>query len=62
MNVVVEFFGAFTVMFKKKNEKQLCCLFTCLTMRAVPIVVVHMLNTDSCLNVTLRFIARSGKL
>ena len=42
-----------------KNDEG--CLFTCLTKRAVHIEVVHKVDTDSCLNAIVRFIARRGK-
>ena len=41
--------------------KRWCCLFTCLTTRAVHIEVVRSFDTDSCLVAINRFIARRGK-
>ena len=60
-NVVVDFFGPFTLKIGRRNEKRWCCFFTCRTMRAMHIEVVPKLDTDSCLNVIMRFIARRGK-
>ena len=60
-NVGDDYFGTFIVKIGRRNEKRWCCLFTCLTMRAVHIEVVPKLDTDSCLNAIMRFIARRGK-
>ena len=61
-NVRVDYFGLFIVKIGRRNEKRWCCLFTCLTMRAVHVEVVPKLDTDSCLNAIMRFIPRRGKL
>ena len=60
-NVGVDYFGPFTVKIGRRNEKRWCCLFTCLTVRAVHIENVTKLDADCCLNAFMRFIARRGK-
>ena len=60
-NVGVEYFGPFIVKIGRSNEKRLCCIFTCLTMRPVHIEVVPKLDTNRCLNAKMRFFARKGK-
>ena len=60
-NVGVDYFGPFTVKIGRRNEKRWCCLCKCLTVRAVAREIVPNLDTDSCLNAFMRFIARKGK-
>ena len=45
----------------KKSRKRWCCLFTCLTTRAVHVEVVPILEADASLAAIRRFIARRGK-
>ena len=60
-NVGVDYFGPFTIKIGRRTEKRWCCLLTCLTVRAVHKEIVAKLDTDSCLNLILRFMARRGK-
>ena len=60
-NVGVDYFGPFTVKIGRRSKKRWCCLFTYLTVRAVHIKIVPKLDTDSCLNAIMWFIARRGK-
>ena len=60
-NAGVEYFGPFEVKFMRKTMKRWCCLFTCLTTRAVHIEVVPSLEAETCLTAITRFIARRGK-
>ena len=56
----VDYFGPIEVKFLRRTLKRWCCLFTCLTTRAVHIEVAQSLDTESCLAAVTRFIARRG--
>ena len=60
-NTVVDYFGPFEVRFRRQSMKCWCCLFRCLTTKAVHVEVVPSLDADSCLAAITRFIARRGK-
>ena len=56
----IDFFGPFEVKIARSPHKRWCCLFTCLTVRAVHFEVCHNLSTDSCHLAIQRFVARRG--
>ena len=59
-NVGVDYFGPLSVKQGRSTVKRYGCIFTCLTMRAVHIEIVHSLDADSFINALRRFIARRG--
>ena len=54
----VDYFGPFEIKSLRRTMKRWCCLFTCLTTRAVHIEVAQSLDTELCLDAVTRFIAR----
>ena len=60
-NTGVNYFGPFEVKFMRKTMKRWCCLFTCLTTRAVHIEVISSLEIETCLTAITRFFAQRGK-
>ena len=60
-HVGVDCFGPFNVRRGRGTAKRYCVLFTCLSIRAIHIEVVHSLDTDSFINALRRFIARRGQ-
>ena len=56
----VDYFGPFDLKFLRRTLKRWCCLFTCLTTRAVHNEVAQSLDTESCLAAVTRFMARRG--
>lgn len=59
--VGVDLFGPFTVHRGRTTVKRYGALFTCLTIRAVHIEIVHSMDAESFINATRRFIARRGR-
>ena len=57
----IDYFEPFVVKMFRKTVKRWICLFTCLSVRAVHLDVVHSLDTQSCLDAIYRFTARRGK-
>ncbi|XP_062704158.1 uncharacterized protein LOC134286550 [Aedes albopictus] len=58
--VGVDYFGPMLVKQGRSEVKRWVALFTCLTIRAVHLEVVHNLTTESCKMAIRRFIARRG--
>lgn len=56
----VDCFGPITVAVGRRVEKRWGVIFTCLTIRAIHIEIVHSLSTDSCIMSLRNFIARRG--
>ena len=54
----VGYFGPFENKFLRLTLKRWCCLFTCLTTRAVHIELAQSLDTGSWIAAVLRFVAR----
>ena len=56
----VDYFGRFFVRQDRSNVKRYGCLLTNIVFRAIHIVVVHSLNTDSYFNALQRFLNTRG--
>jgi len=59
--VGIDCFGPFSVKRGRSLVKRYGIIFTCLTIRAVHIEVIHSMSTDSFVDSLRRFIARRGK-
>ena len=55
-------FGPFLVKQGRSLVKRWGCIFTCMTVRAVHLEVLHSLSTDSFISALRRFIGRRGKI
>lgn len=58
--VGLDYFGPLTVKVGRTQVKRWIALFTCLTVRAIHLEVVHSLSSESCVLAIRRFIARRG--
>ncbi|XP_058444670.1 uncharacterized protein LOC131426176 [Malaya genurostris] len=58
--VGLDYYGPLLVRVKRSNVKRWVALFTCLTIRAIHLEVVHSLSTESCVMAVRRFVARRG--
>ena len=60
-NAGKDYFRPFLIKLFRRTVKRCICLFTCLSVRAVHIEIVQLLDTQPCLDAVHRFIARRGK-
>ena len=58
----VDCFGVFSVKQGRSLVKRYGCIFTCMTVRAVHLEVLHTLSTDSFISALRRFVARRGNV
>ncbi|XP_062535376.1 uncharacterized protein LOC134204589 [Armigeres subalbatus] len=58
--VGLDYFGPLLVKVGRSQVKRWVALFTCLTIRAVHLEVVHSLSTESCIMAVRRFVSRRG--
>ncbi|XP_062710529.1 uncharacterized protein LOC134288745 [Aedes albopictus] len=58
--VGIDYFGPYQVKVGRSAVKRWVAIFTCLTVRAIHLEVVHTLSTDSCKKAVRRFVARRG--
>lgn len=59
-SVGIDYFGPLYVRQRRSQVKRYCCLFTCLTTRAVHIEITESLDTDSFINAFRRFTNTRG--
>ncbi|XP_055615136.1 uncharacterized protein LOC129761441 [Toxorhynchites rutilus septentrionalis] len=59
-NTGLDLFGPLLVKIGRSNTKRWIAVFTCLTIRAVHVEVVHSLSTRSCVEAIRRFVVRRG--
>ena len=60
-HVGVDYCGPFLIKQGRSMVKRYCCVFTCLTIRAIHIEVAHTLSTESFIEALRRLIARRGR-
>ncbi|XP_053686196.1 uncharacterized protein LOC128735732 [Sabethes cyaneus] len=58
--VGLDYFGPVLVKMGRSNVKRWIALFTCLSIRAVHLEVVHSMSTQSCVLAVRRFVSRRG--
>ncbi|CAH0663689.1 unnamed protein product [Chilo suppressalis] len=58
--VGLDYFGPITISIGRRREKRYVALYTCLTVRAIHLEIVHSLSTDAAIMSLRRFIARRG--